>query len=369
MDFTLSDDRQALVDVLGRFIRERYTLALRHKASQDAPGHDQATWQQLAEIGVIGALFDEEFGGFAGSPYDLIAIFETLGHGLVSEPVMPVLMAGTILEQARPDLLEDIIAGQSIVVPALFEAGGRYDHTIIQTRAVKTGSGFTLDGSKAVVAHAEAANALIVSATDESGSAGLYLVPTDSEGVFIRGYPGNDGTRAAEISLTNVALDDGARLGDIALADAAIAKGRLALCAEALGIAEWLKTATLDYLKTRVQFGKPIGSNQALQHRMVEMVVRIEQMRSAVINAAAAMDGNGGGTDTTARDRAISAAKYTVGNNGIEVAEESIQMHGGIGMTMELDMTHFARRAVLIDHQLGDADHHLASYIASAAAA
>lgn len=364
MDFTLSDDRQALVDVLSRFIRERYNLTLRRTASQDAPGHDQGTWQQLAEIGVIGALFDPDVGGFAGNPYDLIAIFETLGHGLVAEPVMPVLMAGTILEKARPDLLEDVISGEKIVVPALFEAAGRYDHTIVQTRAVKNSSGFTIDGAKAVVLHAEAANALIVSATEDSGEIGLFLVPTDAEGVFLRGYPGNDGTRAAEVSLSSVALDKDARLGDIGLTQAALTKGNLALCAEALGIAEWLKNATLEYLKTRVQFGKPIGSNQALQHRMVEMVVRIEQMRSAVINAAAALDG----TDELAQERAVSAAKYTIGTNGIDVAEESIQMHGGIGMTMELDMTHFARRAVLIDHQLGDSDHHLSRYIASAAA-
>ncbi len=364
MDFTLSDDRQALVDVLSRFIRERYSLSLRRNASQDAPGHDSGTWQQLAEIGVIGALFDPEVGGYAGTPYDLIAIFETLGHGLVAEPVMPVLMAGTILAETRPDLLEDVISGEAIVVPALFEAAGRYDHTIVQTRAAKSGTAYTIDGAKAVVLHAEAANLLIVSAVEDSGDVGLFLVPTDAEGVFLRGYPGNDGTRAAEVSFTSVAVGEDARLGDLSLADAALAKGSLALCAEALGIAEWLKTATLEYLKTRVQFGKPIGSNQALQHRMVEMVVRIEQMRSAVINAAAALDGS----DELARSRATSAAKYTIGTSGIEVAEEAIQMHGGIGMTMELDMTHYARRAVLIDHQLGDADHHLSKYIASAAA-
>lgn len=363
MDFTLGEDRQALVDVLGRFLRERYTIALRRDAAREAPGHDRATWSQLAEIGAIGALFSPDHGGFGGSPFDVTAVFEALGSALVAEPVLPVLMAGNVLAQTRPDVLEAVIAGERIVAIALYEAQARYDWRTIATRAARDGDGWRIDGAKAVVLHAEAADAIVVSARDADDRIALFLVPTDSPGVTLRGYATIDGQRAAELRLDGVTLPVDARIGDEAAAANAVAIGTLALCAEALGVMETLRATTLDYLKTRVQFGAPIGRNQALQHRMAEVLIQIEQARSAVINAAAAMDG-----DEVTRERTLSAAKYTIGTAGTHVAEESIQMHGGIGMTQELDMTHYAKRAIMIDHQLGDADHHLDRYIALAAA-
>ena len=364
MDFSLGDDRQALVDVLGRFLRERYSLDLRSRTTRDSGSHDRETWRGLAEIGAIGALFSPEHGGFGGGPFDIIAVFETLGRSLVSEPVLPVLMAGTILSRWAPSLLPGIVAGKQIIAVAFFEPQSRYDANDVQTRAVAIGDGWTLDGAKAVVHHAEDAEALIVSARDEAGEIALFLVPTDAAGVTIRGYETNDGLRAAEVRLVNVGLAADRRVGSGRDAERAIAAGTLALCAEALGIMEWLKDATLEYLRTRVQFGAPIGANQALQHRMADLLIELEQARSAVINAAAAA-----ATDAApARDRALAAAKYTLGVAGTRMAEEAIQLHGGIGMTRELNVSHYAKRAMMIDHQLGDSDHHLARYIELTAA-
>ena len=360
MDFTLSDDRQALVDVMSRFLRDRYSVAKRRSAATDAPGHDKQIWAQLAEIGVIGALFNPERGGFGGSPFDVLAVFECLGQSLVGEPMLSALMAGSVLPDA---LLERLISGEQIIGVALFEPQSRYDWRDVATRATRHGSEWRLDGAKAVVVHAEAADALVVSARDDDGTLGLFLVPVTTPGVAIRGYPTNDGQRAAEVRLTNIRLAENARIGGEVTAANAVAIGTLALCAESVGIMTWLKDATLEYLKTRIQFGAPIGRNQALQHRMAELLIEIEQARSSVINAAAAMSG-----DAVIRDKALAAAKYTIGIAATRVAEEAIQMHGGIGMTEELDMSHYAKRAIMIDHELGDADHHLSHYIALTAA-
>ena len=360
MDFTLGGDRQALVDVLGRFLGERYSIAKRRDAAWEASGHDNRTWEQLAEIGAIGVLFDPLRGGFGGSPFDVLAVFECLGQALVSEPMLPVLMAGSVLPDSE---LAAIISGERIVGMALFEPQSRYDWRDIATSASRDGDGWRLDGIKAVVSHVEAADALVVSARDDNGQFGLFMVPLVSPGVVVRGYPTIDGQRAADVRLTGVRLADSARIGGEAEAERAVAVGTLALCAESLGVMTWLKDTTLEYLRTRVQFGAPIGRNQALQHRMAELLIEIEQARSSVINAAAAMT-----VEPPARAMALAAAKYTIGVTATRVAEEAIQMHGGIGMTEELDMSHYAKRALMIDHQLGDADHHLSHYIALAAA-
>ena len=355
MDFTLGEDRQALVDILGRSLRERYGIERRRAAAREAPGHDRETWRQLAEIGAVGALFDEARGGYGGSPFDVIAVFETIGHALVGEPLLPVLMAGSVLPTA---ILGQVIAGDRIVAVALYEQQARYDWTDVRTSAVRHGDGWRLTGAKAVVRHAEAADMLVVSARTGDGTFALFLVPTAATGVDVRGYATIDGQRAADVRLTAVDVCADARIGDEADARRAVALGTLAICAESVGIMTWLKTATLEFLRTRVQFGAPIGRNQALQHRMADVLIEIEQARSAVINAAAAFAGS-----PAERDAALAAAKYTIGTSATRVAEESIQMHGGIGMTNELALSHYAKRAIMIDHELGDADHHLSRYI------
>ncbi len=227
---------------------------------------------------------------------------------------------------------------------------------------------YALNGVKSVVQNAENADAFVVSARvsgeieDEAGIS-LFIVPADAKGVSVRGYPTIDGGRAAEVTLQDVQLPGDALLGaagsGYATLEKAVGAGIVALCAEALGAMDEAKKATLEYLRTRKQFGVPIGSFQALQHRMASMLLEIEQARSAVINAAAALS-----AERIVRERALSAAKYSIGRIGTLVAEESIQMHGGIGMTWELPLAHYAKRLVMIDHQLGDEDHHLERYIA-----
>jgi len=237
----------------------------------------------------------------------------------------------------------------------------------VQTRAKQEGSDWVLSGAKAVVQHGESADVFVVSARnsgtveDEAGIS-LFLVPADAQGLAVRGYPTIDGGRAAELTLQDVKLPANALLGapgaGFATIENAVGAGIVALCAEALGAMDEAKKATLEYLQTRKQFGMFIGSFQALQHRMANMLLEIEQARSAVINAAAALS-----AERVVRERALSAAKFSIGRIGTLVAEESIQMHGGIGMTWELPLAHYAKRLIMIDHQLGDEDHHLQRYI------
>jgi alkylation response protein AidB-like acyl-CoA dehydrogenase len=370
MDFSLTEERQALVDMLGRLLRDRYSIDLRRQAAQTTPGHDPATWKHLSELGVLGALFAPEQGGFGGSAFDLIAVFEALGRALVNEPVLPALMAGSILVEVAPQEAAAVMGGERIIAFAHFEPQSRYDIDDIATTARTDGEGWRLHGAKGVVLHAEAADALLLSARpmDAPDELALFLVPADTQGLTLRGYQTIDGQRAAEVELDGAVLDPEALVArgvtGLELVERAVARGTLALCAESIGTMEWLKEATLEYLRTRVQFGAPIGSNQALQHRMAEVLIEVEQARSAVINAAAALDN----AEPTARDRALSAAKYTIGTIGTHVAEEAIQLHGGMGMTQELEVSHYAKRAIMIDHQLGDADHHLGRYMAMAAA-
>ncbi|QGN56173.1 acyl-CoA dehydrogenase family protein [Novosphingobium sp. Gsoil 351] len=368
MDFSYSDERRMLADTLARFIADRIDPLSRSRLAETAPGYDPAVWSEFAELGAIGALFGEEHGGFGGSGFDIMVVFEALGRGLVPAPVLSALMSGRALAVAgRGEELEAVVTGAQVVAFTHDEADAGYDRAHVTTRAVRDGDGWVLNGAKSVVRDAEGA-ALLVSARtsgadDDPAGVSLFLVPADANGLTLSPYPCVDGGRAAEIALAGVALPASALVGDEgaggALIGEALAAGTVALCAEGIGLMEVIRDATVEYLRTRVQFGEPIGRNQALQHRMATVLLEIEQARSAVINAAAALDRNGAD-----RERVLSAAKYTVGKTGTFVAEEAIQLHGGIGMTWELAMTHFAKRLVLINHQLGDEDYHLTRFIA-----
>jgi len=298
-------------------------------------------------------------------------VFESLGRGLVVEPLLCAVLAGRAIAAAesgaQKQWIEKIIAGESIAAFAHDEADAHYTLAHVQTRAKQEGSDWVLSGAKAVVQHGESADVFVVSARnsgtveDEAGIS-LFLVPADAQGLAVRGYPTIDGGRAAELTLQDVKLPANALLGapgaGFATIENAVGAGIVALCAEALGAMDEAKKATLEYLQTRKQFGMFIGSFQALQHRMANMLLEIEQARSAVINAAAALS-----AERVVRERALSAAKFSIGRIGTLVAEESIQMHGGIGMTWELPLAHYAKRLIMIDHQLGDEDHHLQRYI------
>nr|WKF56627.1 Acyl-CoA dehydrogenase [Paraburkholderia busanensis] len=391
MNFQHTEDRRMLADTLNRFVSEQYGFETRDRIARSAQGFSGDLWQRFAGLGVIGALFDEAQGGFGGEGFDIAVVFECLGRGLVVEPFLDTLIVGQALARGgdgtHQALLEGLIDGSRIVALAHGEPDGHYELAQVTARAQREGqaanagadagadsrvgndnAAWRLNGAKAVVQHGEQAALFLVSARthgddDAPDGISLFLVPRDAAGVTVRGYRKIDGGRAAEVTFEHVALDAGALVGTagegFATLEYAIGCGVLALCAEALGAMDVAKDHTLDYLRTRKQFGVPIGSFQALQHRMADLLLEIEQARSAVINAAAAL-----GAPRTTRERALSAAKYSIGRIGTLVAEECIQLHGGIGMTWELPLAHYAKRLVMIDHQLGDEDHHLERFIA-----
>lgn len=373
MNFEHTEDRRMLADTLNRFIAEQYGIESRNHIAYDAQGRSPALWQQFADLGAIGALFPEAEGGFGGAGFDIAVVFEALGQGLVVEPFLGTLMVGQALlaagNAAQKARLAELIDGSTLLALAHEELDAHYELARVATRAVPQGDGWVLTGQKAVVLFGDQADLLLVSArtsgaVDSEEGISLFLLPGNAVGLEHRGYGRIDGGHAAEITLNNVQVGADALLGNLgqgfATLERAVGYGILALCAEALGAMDVAKKNTLEYLQTRKQFGKPIGSFQALQHRMADLLLEVEQARSAVINAAAAIDD----PDRIHRERALSAAKYSMGRIGTLVAEESIQLHGGIGMTWELPLSHYAKRLVMIDHQLGDEDHHLARFIA-----
>ncbi len=373
MNFEHTEDRRMLADTLDRFVAEQYGFEARNAIAYGDAGMSPDLWGQFAELGAVGALFPEAEGGFGGEGFDVAVVFESLGRGLVVEPFLGALMVGRALAAAgtpvQKEHLTRLIDGSAVAALAHGEPGGHCELARVGTRAVRSETGWTLSGAKAVVLHGDNAQLLLVSArtageVDSEDGISLFLVPADAPGVVRRGMGRIDGGRVAEITLDNVPLGADALLGTeggegFATLELAVGWGVLALCAEALGAMEVAKKDTLEYLRTRKQFGVAIGSFQALQHRMADLLLEVEQSRSAVINAAAAM---GGGR--VERERALSAAKATIGRVGTLVAEESIQMHGGIGMTWELPLSHYAKRLVMVDHELGDEDHHLERFAA-----
>jgi alkylation response protein AidB-like acyl-CoA dehydrogenase len=371
MNFNPSDDRRMLADSLDRYLAEQYSIETRHAITKSATGYSPEQWAKFAELGLIGTLFTEAQGGFGGTGFDIATVFESLGRGLVVEPVLATaVLAGSALAHAGNDaqkaLIEEIIGGGLIATLAHEEADAHYALNRVSTRATRDGDHYVIDGTKAVVPFADQAQQVIVSArtsgnVDDEAGISLFVVPAGTAGLSLRAYGNVDGTRAAEVVFSQVRVPASTLLGGEgegqghATLEHAVGRGLLALAAESLGAMEVCKKATIEYLQTRKQFGKVIGSFQALQHRMATVLLEVEQARSAVINAASALDGG----DRIARERALSAAKYTAGKTGTLVAEESIQLHGGIGVTWELPMPHYAKRLVMIDHVLGDEDHHL----------
>ncbi|NOX40755.1 MAG: pimeloyl-CoA dehydrogenase small subunit [Alphaproteobacteria bacterium] len=365
MDFEHSDERKMLADTLDRWVLQDYPLAARLTAGASELGYARDKWASLAELGVIGALFAEEDGGFGGHGFDLSVVFQSLGRGLVVEPLLQsgVLGGGAVaLGGGQAELIEALISGEKQTALAHFEASDGGEIDAIEAVAEKTRDGWRLRGQKAVVRSAASADFLVVSAKSAAGVS-LFMVPSDNGGLSLQTYQTIDGGSASEVLLDAVDLPTDALIGTegqgAEILTEVLGRGVLCLCAEALGLMEVIRDITVEFLQTRKQFGLPIGKFQALQHRMAEMLLEIEQVKSAVINAADVVD-----TPGRPRERALSAAKYTVGRVGKLVAEEAIQMHGGMGMTWEYPLGHFAKRLVMIDHELGDEDHHLTRFIA-----
>ncbi|WP_375698191.1 acyl-CoA dehydrogenase family protein [Pseudophaeobacter sp. TrK17] len=380
MNFDLTEERQMLQDSLRRFLRDNQDglrASMRLGDAENALGFDAGIWGKLAELGVIGALFSEEDGGFAGAGFDLTTVFEELGRAGAVEPLLDTAILGGGLiaalgNETQKELVEQVIGGELHLALAHGEPNSRYDLAQVETTAQVEGDDIVLTGRKAVVINAEAADYLIVSAR-ESGAAGdeegisLFLVPRDSAGLSLRGYALLAGGRAAEVDIDGLRLSADARLGAAGSAYGALKRAsnraELALAAETLGAMEAATELTREYLLTRQQFGRPIGTFQALQHRMATLLIELEQARSAVINAA-------GYLDSSAEEQAlhISAARNLIGRAGRLVAEESIQLHGGIAMTEEYELAHIAKRIVMADHRFGDTDTQLERFIDQSAA-
>ena len=365
MDFQLSDDQRLVQESLSRFLKDGYPFDRRQAAAASPEGFDRATWQALAELGLLAAPLSAEQGGLGGSGADVMVVMEELGKALAVEPYLAtVVLCGGLLEDLggavqKEALLPALAAGERLFAFAHGEPAARYELAHVATRAEETEGGWRLTGRKGVVLNGDTADLLLVSARSagaaeaESGI-GLFLVEAGAAGLSRRGYPTIDGYRAAEIDLEGVAATP---LGDPAGAfpaiERAVARALVGLCAEAVGAMEVVCAGTLDYLKTRKQFGVAIGSFQVLQHRMVELFMALEDARSLTILAAARL---GGGRRE--REHAVSAAKAGVGRAARRVAEEAIQMHGGIAMTWEFPTAHYCKRLVMLDHLFGDVDHH-----------
>lgn len=372
MDFNHTEERRMLGDTIARFLADKYDIETRNKFAASDEGFSREIWGEIAELGIIGALFSEDDGGFGGKGFDISVVFEQLGRAAFVEPLFAtaVMAGGLIADLGTEDQkskLEGIIAGVVLATLAHGEPDTGYELAEVTTTATPVDGGFRIDGRKAVVTNGDSADLLVVSArvsgaADDPDGIALFLIDAKADGVERRGYPTMDGGRAAEIILSGVNVSEGDMLGKpgeaFAALEARTAAGIVALCAEAVGAMETSKELTLEFLRTRKQFGRPIGQFQALQHRMADMLIEIEQARSAVINAAGNLE-----ADRMTREKSVSAAKNMIGRAGRLVAEETIQLHGGIGMTFEYALPHFAKRLVMIDHMLGDTDHHLQRYI------
>ena len=376
MNFELTEERQMLQDSLRRFLADRYTTEVRNGIIDSDQGFSSEIWAQLSELGVVGALFTEDQGGFGGAGFDITTVFEELGRAGVVEPFLDTAVLGGGLIAAlgnaeQQALVERVIAGDLQLAFAHSEPGARYDLSRVTTTLTEEDGTLALNGRKAVVVNAEAAEMLVVSAR-ESGEAGdadgisLALVPRDAPGVSLRGYPLLAGGRAAEVDLDQVRLPASARLGAAGAAFPAIAEraaaASVALAAETLGAMEAATELTRGYLLTRQQFGRPIGTFQVLQHRMADLWIELEQARSATINVAGHL-----ADEARMRDRHVAAARNLIGRAGRMVAEDTIQMHGGIAMTQEYELAHLAKRIVMADHRFGDTDYHLEQFIALSA--
>ncbi len=368
MDFSLSEERQMLKDTAERFIREQYPIEKRHAAVKSEAGFDRDLWAEFCELGLAGALIPADQGGFGGTGEDIALVFEALGRGLVVEPFLPTLLASVPLAaQGMDDALEAAMEGRTLLAFAHYEPESRYDANRVATRAVERDGKWVLTGRKAVVVNGATADLVIVSARvsgddeDEEGIA-LFSISPNAPGVEMRDYTGIDGPHVAELVLEDAHCQPlgeprTGKGGALPLIEKTLAAGTLAVSAEAIGIMDTCREGTLAYLKERKQFGRPIGANQALQHRMVDMMLEIEQARSAVMLAANTLEG-----DRLEREINLSAAKNLVGRTGRLVAEETIQMHGGVAMTWEWPLAHYAKRLVMIDHLFGDTDFHLQRY-------
>ncbi len=370
MDFDLTDDQRLLKDSVDRLIADQYQFEQRKKYLAEATGWSAAVWQHYAELGLLGLPFDETLGGFGGGAVETMIVMEAFGRGLVLEPYFPtVILGGGLLRRVGSDalrtaLVPQIVSGALKLAFAHVERHSRYNLADVVTSARRDGDNYVLNGAKSVVLHGDSADRILVTARTggsqrDRGGVGLFVVDPSTPGVTRRGYPTQDGLRAAELTLSDVRVAaDGVLGSDVLPAiEHAVDEAIAALCAEAVGTMQVMHDTTLEYLKTRQQFGRAIGSFQVLQHRSVDMLVALEQARSMAMFAAVMA----GELDAAERRRAIAAAKVQIGRSGKHIGQEAIQLHGGIGMTTEYKVGHYFKRMTMIDLMFGDADFHMAT--------
>ncbi|MBZ9603050.1 acyl-CoA dehydrogenase family protein [Phyllobacterium chamaecytisi] len=370
MDLNLSEEQRLFKDGIERLLGDNYSFADRRKYLGDKHGFSESMWQRYAEVGILGLPFSETEGGFGGGAVETMIVMESFGKALILEPYFAtVVLAGGVLRYGASDaqkakFIPAITEGNVKLAFAYAEPQSRYDLFDVETLAREDAGGWVLNGTKSLVLHGEAADKIIVSARtagdprDKDGI-GLFLVDGNAPGLRRRGYPTQDALRAADITLENVRVNAAGVIGDAAGAFPIISRvadeASAALCAEAVGcLAEMLAT-TLDYLKMRKQFGTPIGTFQVLQHRAADMFIELEQSRSITLYATMMA----GEDDSRIRERAISAAKAQIGQSVKTLGRQAIQLHGGIGMTMEYAIGHYFKHITMIDTLFGDVDYHL----------
>ncbi len=370
MDFDLSEEQRLLKESVDGLLGNSYDFDARKKYMAEKGGWSKAVWGKFAEQGLLGLPFAEDDGGFGAGAIETMIVMEALGKALLLEPYLAtVVIGGGFLRRGgsaeqKAAYIPAIIDGSKTFAFAQLEKNSRYDLGDVSTSAKKKGDAYVIDGEKFVVLNGESADVLVVTARTKGGQRdangiGVFLVPGNAKGVAKKGYPTQDGLHAADITFTGVEVGADAAIGDpengLALIERVVDDARIALCAEAVGVMDELLKSTVEYLKTRKQFGVPIGSFQTLQHRAADMFVALEQARSMAMFAAMAGDFD----DAKERATAVAAAKVQIGKSGKFVGQQSIQLHGGIGMTMEAKIGHYFKRLTMIENTFGDTDYHL----------
>ena len=372
MNFTLSEEQVMLQDAVTRFLTDQYSFERRHEFL--AGGFSRPIWNAFANsLGILGAALPESCGGMGGGPVDTMIIMEAIGRALVIEPYIETIVVGGGFLKRGPGgravhLLSEIITGQAIIAFAGLEPGARYAQHHVATTAVRDGDGWVLNGAKSVVEGAPAATHLIVSArtsceTRDRDGLSLFVMDAKTAGIGSHDYRLIDGRSAADLQFRDVRVPADALLGGegdaSGLIEQVMDEATAALCSEAVGVMRRLLEDTIAYTQQRRQFGQPLSSFQVLQHRMVDMYMALEQAVSAVYMATLKLD-----QAPAERALAVSAAKVTIGKSARMMGQNAVQLHGGMGMTDELAVGHYFKRATVIEAQFGSVDHHLARYAA-----
>lgn len=380
MDFNFSEEQQLLADTVQRFVRDTYSFETRREILKSKAGWSRESWQALAGLGLTALNVPEEHGGLGSGPVETLLVMNALGEGLLVEPFLPAAVLTPALlnrlgdKAAAEQLLPDIASGEKIVIVAHQEPQARGEINSVSVRAEKTANGYVLDGLKSVILGGGAADELLITARtsgriNDTDGVSVFRVDPKGAGVTVKDYGTFDGQHAADIELKKVTVPAASLIGAegkaFAAVEAAHEQAISALCAEAVGIMKAVNATTLEYTKSRKQFGQPISRFQVLQHRMADMFLHSEQARSmSYLAAIKCVD-----PDPSERRRALSAAKVVIGQAGRFIGQQAVQLHGGMGMTDELMVSHYFKRLTAIDLTFGDADFHLQQFAAASSAA